>query len=103
MIGCRTLLIVIAGLLLTAPLAALAQSRAKPPVIGVISSIPASSSAPPSRSYDAFRQALRGLGYILGADDRARVASGRGAADQLTRAIRTHSQRSRRFDENSKI
>src|SRR5262245_60013263 len=66
MIGCRTLLIMIAGLLLSAPLAALAQSRAKPPVIGIISGTPASSSAPPSRSYDAFRQALRGLGYIEG-------------------------------------
>ena len=66
MIGCRTLLIMIAGLLLHAPLAALAQSRAKPPVIGVIS-VPVSSSAPPSiSSYDAFRQALRGLGYIEG-------------------------------------
>src|SRR5262245_9933956 len=66
MIGCRTLLIMIAGLLLSAPLAALAQSRAKPQVIGIISGTPASSSAPPSRSYDAFQQALRGLGYIEG-------------------------------------
>jgi putative tryptophan/tyrosine transport system substrate-binding protein len=62
----RTLLIIISGFLLNAPVTAVGQSRAKPPVIGIISSIPASSPAPPSPAYEAFRQALRGLGYIEG-------------------------------------
>jgi putative ABC transport system substrate-binding protein len=65
-IGCRALLIMIAGLLLNAPSTALGQSRVKPSVIGIVSSTPASSSAPPSPAYDAFRQALRDLGHIEG-------------------------------------
>lgn len=66
MIARRALLVATAHLYLFAPLAVLAQSSFKPPVIGVISSIPMSSTAPPLRSYHLFRQALRDLGYIEG-------------------------------------
>src|SRR5262245_39466696 len=41
------------------PLAAIAQNQAKIPVIGIIRSEPL-----PARSYDAFRQGLRDLGYV---------------------------------------
>jgi len=43
------------------PLAAIAQNQAKIPVIGIIRSEPL-----PARSYDAFRQGLRDLGYVEG-------------------------------------
>src|SRR5262249_2496313 len=49
---------------LTAPLTALGQSR--PPVIGIISSVPAWSPARPTPANQAFQQALRALGYIEG-------------------------------------
>jgi putative ABC transport system substrate-binding protein len=58
MIARRVLLVAIAGL---APVAVLAQSSGKPPVIGIIRPEPL-----PSPSYDAFRQGLRDLGYVEG-------------------------------------
>jgi putative ABC transport system substrate-binding protein len=57
MITRRTIFVVF----LCAPLAALAQSQAKTPVIGIIRPEPL-----PSPSYDAFRQGLRDLGYVEG-------------------------------------
>src|SRR5262245_22805023 len=56
---CIAMLIMIA--LLNAPLAALAQSQARTPVIGFIRPEPL-----PSPTYDAFRQRLRELGYVEG-------------------------------------
>src|SRR5262245_49271748 len=66
MIARRALLFATAHLYLFAPPAAIAQSRTKPPVIGVISSVPAWSPAAPTPAYLAFRQALHALGYVEG-------------------------------------
>lgn len=72
----------VTGSVLAAPLAAVAQPRATIPRIGFLS--PVSTLSPPSTNHEAFRQALRELGYVDGRTIAIEFRSAEGKPEQLS-------------------